>query len=222
MRLNRENTLIENNLYPLAGCHPPEVRQKFVEMLQPYETDVLQIEAALLLHNIPLFIVFSGFLITFLTLSLWLTPCVISYLSYVIIAFPLLTLVYTLGGVKFGRSLYLRELPDTDDADPRRVRSLAEVVGLIAPVLLWGWRLAFFVYRTFICPNAIDGITLITVAVIIGWIAKLINPLGLLLVLTVAGLLAPALFTLTPAKEWIAALINAIKSKASRKPEKAE
>jgi hypothetical protein len=198
------------------------VRQKFVEILKPFENDILHIEAALLLHNIPLFIVFAGFLLAFLSLSLWLTPCVVSYLSYAILAVPLLTLVYTLGGVKFGRSLYLLQLPDTDDADPRRIRSLAEIVAIAAPVLLWGWRIAFFVYRTFVAPNALDAIALIAASVVLGWVAKLINPLRLLLVLTVAGLAAPALFTLTPAKQWLGELITAIKSKARRKPEKAE
>jgi hypothetical protein len=214
MRLNRENTLIENNLYPLAGCHPPEVQSKFVSILKPIEADILQIEAALLLHNLPLLAVFSVFLIGFVSLSLLLTPCLISYLTYAFIAVPLLTLVYTLGGVTFGRSLYLKSLPELPETHPRRVRTLAEIVAVVWPVLLWGWRIAFFVYRTFVCPNAIDVIALTTTSVLLGWVFKIVNPLKLLLVGTIAGLAAPAVFALTPAKSVIDAVVDAIKNKA--------
>jgi hypothetical protein len=218
MRLNRENTLIENNLYPLAGCHAPEVQTKFVEILKPIENDILQIEAALLLYNIPLLLVFAGFLISFLYLSILITPCIVSYLTYALIAFPLLTLVYTAGGVDFARTLYLRELPELSQDDPRGIRSLDEVVSYVWFPLLWGWRLAFFVYRTFVCPNAIDAITLVVGSIFLGWVFKLLNPLKLLFIATPIALISPAVFSLTPAKKYLSQLISAIKSKAKGHP----
>jgi hypothetical protein len=220
MRLNRENTLIENNLYPLAGFHSAEAQKKFVEILKPIERDILQIQAALLLYNIPLLIVFAGFLISFLYLSVLLTPVVISYLTYAIIAVPLLTLVYTLGGVDFARTLYLKDLPDLEATNPRRVRTLEEIVSYVWVPLLWGWRIAFFVYRTFVCPNGIDAIALVLGAVIIGWVSKLVNPIGVLFVAVVIGLVTPALFTLTPLKSYLGQLVAAIKSKAKGHPKK--
>jgi hypothetical protein len=218
MRLNRENTLIENNLYPLAGCHPAEVQTKFVELLKPLESDILQIEAALLLHNIPLLIVFGGFVLGFLGLSRALTPCVISYLTYAIIVVPVLTLVYTLGGVAFGRSLYLKDLPDLPPADPRRIHSLEEIVSYAWAPLLWGWRAAFFVYRTYVCPNPLDAGALVIGAIILGLLAKIVNPLSLLLTAAVIGLAAPAVLALTPAKQLIGEIIAAVRSRARPHP----
>jgi hypothetical protein len=217
MRLNRENTLIENNLYPLAGFHPPDVRKKFVSILTPFETDILQIEAALLLHNLRLFAVLFVFFVGFEILSILITPCVISYLTYAFILVPIATLVYTLGGVSFVRSLYLKELPALSPDSPRRLRTLEEIVGIIWFPLLWGWRGAFFVYRTFVCPNAIDTAALVVAVVFGGWIFKIMNLLTIALIATAHGLLIPALFTLTPAKKYLDKLIAAIKAKTKPK-----
>ena len=101
MRLNRENTLIENNLYPLAGFKPADVQAKFVSVLKPFETDILNIESALLLHNIPLFGALAGFFIGFWLLSRIICPAVISTLSYAFIVIPLFHLFYLVGGVDF-------------------------------------------------------------------------------------------------------------------------
>jgi hypothetical protein len=217
MRLHRENTLIENNLYPLAVYNPADIQKKFVEILRPLETDILQVEAALLLHNVPLLAVLAIFFLGIEALALLLTPCLISYLTLVFITVPAFTLVYTLGGVSFGRSLYLKELPVLSADNPRRLRTLEEIVAIIWFPLLWGWRAAFFFYRLFVAPNAIDTIGFVVVAVILGWIFKILNLLKLLVLATVIGLVTPALFTLTPAKAWLEKLVDAIKTQLRKK-----
>jgi hypothetical protein len=136
-RLSRKNSLIEDNLYPMAGCHRDEVEKKFVEILTPFENDILQFESALLLHNIPLFVVYALFFVGFLVVSLLATKCFLSSLTYAFIVIPIFTLVYNLGGVSFGRSLY-KPLPELPEDNQRRIRPLAELVGWTAPALLWG------------------------------------------------------------------------------------
>jgi hypothetical protein len=213
-RLNRENTFIENNQYPLAGLHPPDVEVKFAEILKPLETDILQLEAALLLHNIPLFAVFAGYLIGFFVLSILLTKSIISPLTYSFIFVPLFHLVYLFGGIDFGRTLYLAEIPNLPADRRDRVRSVPELLHWFAPTLKWGWRFGFFIYRTFVCPNIVDTIVLILAAILLGFIAKLINPLVLLLALIVIALFVPAILTKTPAGQFLEQLAEDRKKKA--------
>jgi hypothetical protein len=202
-RLNRENTLIENNLYPLAGLHPPDVQKKFVEILTPLKDDILNIEAAVLLHNVRLFALFAGFLIGFLVLSIVVTKSFISPVIYLFILTPLLTLVYTLGGVGLARKFYLSPLPDLPEDNLARIRSLEEIVEWIWFPLLWGWRVAFFVYRTYVCPNAIDTVALIVAALLLGLIAKLVNLLIVLFAIVALFLTAPAILARTPVGEYL-------------------
>jgi hypothetical protein len=55
MRLNRENTLIGNNLCPCTGLTDSNIQKKFVQVLTPNEYIFYNIEKALFLENIPLY-----------------------------------------------------------------------------------------------------------------------------------------------------------------------
>jgi ABC-type transport system involved in cytochrome bd biosynthesis fused ATPase/permease subunit len=220
-RLNRENSLIENNLYPLAGLHPDAVEDKFAEILAPFEQDILNVESALLLHNIPLLGVFAGFLVSFLILSILLTKHAISPLVYAIILVPVLDLVYLLGGVDFGRTLY-KPLPQLPPDDPSRVRTLKELLHWFAPTLKWGWRVAFYVYRTFVCPNAFDAIIVILATIFLGLLGKVVNLLVIILVLLVLALVVPAILTKTPAGQFVKQLGDESRKKAEAPPVESE
>jgi hypothetical protein len=220
MRLNRENSLIENNLYPLAGYHPPDIQKKFVEYLKPLEADILQVQAALLLHNLRLLGVLVAFFVGIESLAIWITPCIISYLTLAFITVPALTVVYTIGGVSFARKLYLSQLPALPATDPRRIRTLEEAVSYVWFPLLWGWRAAFFVYRLYVCPNAIDTVGFAVGAIVIGWIFKLLSFLALLLIATLCLFTGPALCTLTPGGKLIQQLIASVTSMVTARVKK--
>ena len=52
MRLNRENTLIENNLQPFSGMTPEDVNKKnIVNSLKPYKEIIDQFQEAFSLIN---------------------------------------------------------------------------------------------------------------------------------------------------------------------------
>ena len=218
MRLNRENTLIENNLYPLAGFKPADVQAKFVSVLKPFETDILNIESALLLHNIPLFGALAGFFIGFWLLSRIICPAVISTLSYAFIVIPLFHLFYLVGGVDFGRKLYA-QIPELPENDPTRVRPLTEIVSWFWFPILWGWRAAFFVYRTFVCPNLVDTAFLIIATFILNLFARIISPFTILFILIIVTFSAPAILTRTPARELFQQALQQIKEKVNQKKE---
>ncbi|KAH0794714.1 hypothetical protein GPJ56_001466 [Histomonas meleagridis] len=221
MRLNIENTLIQDNLYPLAGYREKDVNAKFVSVMKPIEQDVLQIQAALLLHNIPLFIVLAIGFIGYFFLAYLLSKTFPSLVSAVILV-PTFHLFYCLGGMKYLRKLYLAKLPELAADNKRRVRSLEEIVPYFAPLLKWGWRVAFFVYRTYLCPNIVDTSALIICSIIIGCIFKLINFFILMLILVIFALAIPAILTMTPAGDFIEKYINDLKAKRAQKDEKKE
>jgi hypothetical protein len=206
-RVNQENTDIKIDLYPLAGLDPVAVESRFADILAPYENDIMQLESALLLYNIPLFGALAGFIVGFLVLSLILTRSFLSPLTYAVIAIPILQVVYLLG-VKFVRTLYTASLPNLPEDDLARVRSLKELLHWFAPTIKWAWRIVFFVYRTFVCPNLVDSTALVLFAIIIGSFAKQINPLGVLLFLTVVALAAPTVLTKSPPAAFIKQLME--------------
>ena len=215
MRLNRENTMIENNQYPLAGMHPADVQKKLVEYCKPIEQDILQIEAALLLHNIPLLAAFGGYLLAFVIVSGILVGSGFPSLAYGIILVPLFHLFWCVGGVEIGRKLYLREIPELPAEDPRRVRSVEELMEWFWFPMLWAWRAAFFVYRTFLLPNVVDTTAFIVIVVILGLLFKVINVFVLIGLLLVAGLALPAVLALTPAGEHVKKFLEDRKKKAN-------
>ena len=218
MRLNRENTLIENNLYPCAGMHPKDVQSKLLKILKPYENDILNLESALLLHNIPLLAAFGGYLVGFFILSNILINSFVSSLAYGIIFVPLFHLFYCLGGVQFGRKLY-KPLPNLSAEDPLRIRPLEELLTWFWCPILWGWRVGFFVYRTFVCPNVVDTALIIVAIILLNLIFKVINAFILIIILLVLSLAAPAILTQTPAGDYAAKFLEDMKKGKEKKGE---
>lgn len=219
MRLNRENTMIENNLYPLAGFHPADGQKKLCEMLAPFEQDILQIQGALLLHNIPLFVQLTGVLLGFVVLSGVLASKGLPSLVYGAIFVPLWHLFYLLGGVALLRKSYLKELPKLDEKNPRRIRTLEELMKWFYMPMNWGWKIGFFIYRTFVCPNIVDTAVMIVVFIILGAIFKAINAFVVMGLLVTIFLGAPAVLAMTPAGDFVKNVLEDMEKKKNQKKE---
>ena len=219
MRLNRENTMIENNLYPLAGFHPEDGQKKLCEMLAPLEQDILQIQGALLLHNIPLFVQLTGILLGFVVLSSVLASKGVPSLVYGAIFVPLWHLFYHLGGVTLLRKSYLKELPKLDEKNPRRIRTVEELMNWFYLPMTWGWRIGFFIYRTFVCPNVVDTGAMIVVFVLLGAIFKAINGFVVMGLLVVLFLATPAVLAMTPAGDFVKNVLEEMEKKKKAKKE---
>ena len=213
MRLNRENTMIENNQYPLAGLHPADVKKKLVEYCRPLEQDILQIEAALLLHNIPLLAALGGFLVSFVIVSGIVVSSGFPSLAYGLIFIPLFHLFWCVGGVDFGRKLYLSALPELPAENPQRIRSLDELMEWFWFPMLWGWRVAFFIYRTLLLPNIVDTAAFLVIVILLGLLSKVINFFVVLGLLLIVGLSLPSVLALTPAGEHVRKFLNDLHKK---------
>lgn len=214
MRLNRENTLIENNLQPMAGCPPEEVQAKFVKALEPYKEYVDQFQAALLLKNIKLFaamlVTVIGMIVVFALLIASSIPNVI----VAIIAVPILELFYCFDAHLKVKKLFLAEIPKSAEGAMDRQRSLEEIVALTWKPVLLIWRFGFFVYRTFVCPNPVDTIAFILLCIIIGFLNKILCFFTLFSILLVVALITPAILVKTPAGEKLGQILAQKKQKA--------
>lgn len=208
MRLSRENTLIENNQFPCAGWIPKEIQEYFISILKPYETDILNIESALLLHNIPLFIFISCFIILFCLISNKLTQTIIPSAIYCIIFVPIFQCIICTSCIDIIRNRFYQPIPAFDSANPRRVRPLEEVVSYLWKPILCGWRIGFAVYRVFLCPNIFDSLAFVFVSIIIGIIFSYVNIFILTLLISVIVLAAPAIFTRTSAGDSLKQLMH--------------
>ena len=196
-RLNRENTLIENNLYPCAGMKEEDIKKTFVNIFTPYEEEINQIQNALFLHNIPLFVMIIVSFIAFWILNIILYSK-LSSAVYLIIFIPLIYLPYILNLQKFFKKFYSKDFI-VDESNPARILKLEEIISFTYKPFLLIWRIGFFVYRVFICPNPVDVIIFIISIVFVGFLGKsfnfvLIGGFKLLLIL-----LFPIIFTKTPA-----------------------
>ena len=194
MRLNRENTLIENNLQPCSGMRAEEIQKKFVKALEPYKDYIDQFQAALLLYNVPLFGVIMGIAVGLFIVFELLRCSSVPNVVVSIIAIPILELLYCFDVHLRIKKLFI-ELPQTAPNAPDRIRSLEELVSYIYKPVLTIWRIGFFVYRTFLCPNVVDTIVLIVVSILLGLISRIL-PFFEIICLSIIILLAiPALLS---------------------------
>lgn len=194
MRINRENTLIEDNSYPLAGMREEDICKFFTDALHPYTPIINQLQGALLLHNVPLFCtILAGvfvFLYSFRIVSNSEFPTVL----FIIAVYPLCMLLLKLGGGNMLKSLCIK-LPVLPENEPARIRPLKEIVALAWMPILFAWRVGFFVYRVFVCPNIIDIAVLLFAIVVIGLLCCAIDVVLCTGVVLYIALICPALFT---------------------------
>ena len=194
MRINIRNTLIEDNSYPLAGMREADVCKYFTDALRPYTFIIDQVQGALFLHNVPLFCTMLVGAFAFVY-SLKIVndsdfPTVLYYLALV----PIINLLLKLGGANMLRSLCV-DLPDLDESEPNRIRSIEEIVQIGWQPLLYGWRVLFFVYRLYLRPNIVDICVFLFVVGVFGLLCCVVDVLSVFAVCLLLCLLFPPLLT---------------------------
>ena len=194
MRISRENTMIENYLYPLAGMTDEEIIDYFTDYFSSLSDVIYQIEAALLLHNIPLYaiIVFGMFTLLYLLRVVADSSFPTPLFAFALI--PLFQLFRSVGGFSIFRPMKIN-IPDLPPDAPNRIRDLKEIIEIIYKPLTFSWRLAFFIYRTYVRPNLIDTIALLLLIAIIGLICMVVDFTVLIGIPLAVVLFAPAILT---------------------------
>jgi hypothetical protein len=189
------------------GGRASELQSKFATFLTPYSDHILQLQSALLLHNVPLFAAICVFLSAFLAASYFLTRSLI-YLAVVV---PSVQLLSALRFFDFFRALYLSELPNLSDTNPRRVRALDGLLALAAAPIRLGCLGVVYVGRVLRAPNVMDNLIIIMAIVILEFLFQAVDAFVVAAVIIAVALAAPAVLTMTPivgyAKKYILAWI---------------
>jgi hypothetical protein len=194
MRINRENTLIEDHSYPLAGMREEDVCRFFCDAIRPFVPHISQIQGAVLLHNIPFFCVIIVLSSVFLYSFRIVNDSGFPMFLYVLGLYPLLCLLFKLGGQSMVKSFYVK-LPDLPETAPDRIRTIEEIVEMVWKPTLVIWRIGFFVYRTYVCPNVVDIIVLLSSLVLLGFVFMAVNVVAVAFVALFILLTFPALLT---------------------------
>lgn len=194
MRLNRENTLIEDNSYPLEGMHEEDICEYFTSVFKPYESIIKQFEAALFLHNVPLYITIIIICGIFITSFKVVVESEFPTIIFLICLYPSINLLLLVGGRNMLSSLCI-EIPDLPEGSPSRVMNVEEIVNIIWKLLTFVWRIVFFAYRTFVCPNVIDIIVFLFTVIVCGLLLCVLDGLFILSVILAILLFFPPLLT---------------------------
>jgi hypothetical protein len=157
--------------------------------------------------------VISSAFLGFLLVSSILTHTLLSSLTYVVLLVLIRPVVPSL--FAFLRHCYLSQLQDLPADNPIRIRSLPEVLHILAAPLRGVWAVYFFVSHTFSHPNTIDTLFLVVTTLNFDLLTRIISPFALAFVGGVAILAAPAVLARTPAREFVKKLVeNRAKAKA--------
>lgn len=194
MRLNRVNTLIEDNSYPLEGMHENDICDYFVSVFKPYESIIKQFESALLLHNVPLYITIIIVCGIFVTSFKVVVESEFPTIIFIICLYPSINLLLLVGGRNMLSSICI-EIPDLPEGSPNRVLNVEELVKVSWKLLTFLWRIGFFVYRTFVCPNIIDIIVFLFAVIVFGLLLCVLDGLFIFTVVLCILLFFPPLLT---------------------------
>ena len=176
MRLNRENTLIENNQYPLAGNNPQQAQDYLVKACTPYKEYFDQVQAGLFLHNPLMYIFLVVFTLLTCCVFVWIKN-VFGSLALGIVIVPYFYLFYCFGFIEkvFVKYLYIKKLPEITADKRDHIRSLEEIFAIVWCPVVWVWRIGFFIYRVFVCPNGIDVAVFIVAVFILSILSRVFN-----------------------------------------------
>lgn len=194
MRINRENTLIEDNSFPLAGMRESDIIDYFTDKCAPYSYIFEQVQTALYLHNIPLYSAIVIMVALFLYILRAVNNSRFPTIFFLIMIYPIQCFFLKIGGNNIINSLCI-DINTIHETEPNRIRSVREIVSLSWKPVLFCWRMLFFVYRVFVLPNTIDIIVLIIGTVIIGLILSIINGVFILGLILCLFLIFPPLLT---------------------------
>jgi hypothetical protein len=185
----------------LTLSQSPTLQEDLISILSLRSSALLQIEAALLLHNIPLFLAILFTTLPFLILSYFLTVYLIPPLVYVFLCFPLFQLLQLFQFARLFRLLFLPVLPS--DSGPRRIRSIEELVRLFWGGISWAVRNAGRAVRAVVSPGPLDCAFTILGIIVADIVCQAVNPFLLLAGIEVIVMVAPGIITLTPIVEFV-------------------
>ena len=198
MRITRENTIIEDKSYPLAGMREDDICDFLTAHLKPFEPVTCQIQAAIFLHNVPLYITMlltcSIFLYSFKVVSCSEFPTMI----FIISLYPLINLILLIGGKNVLQSMCI-QIPQLPESAPDRIRPINEIIKLGWKPIVFLWRVGFFIYRTYLCPNVVDIVLFLFVAIVSGLLLCTLDGILILSILVAICLILPPLIT----REWM-------------------
>lgn len=194
MRISRENTLIEDNSYPLAGMHEADIIDYFTDKLSPYSYFFEQVQSALYLHNLPLYFTIVIIVIMFLYTLKVVENSRFPTIIFLTMIYPIQCFFLKVGGNSIFNSLCI-DLNTINETGPNRIRSVREIISLSWKPILFCWRLLFFIYRVFVKPNVIDITVLMIGTMLIGLILCMINGVFILGLFLSLFLIFPPLLT---------------------------
>lgn len=193
-RINRQNTMLENYLIPLAGTTPEERIDFYCNLFNPYSEIIYQFQAALLLHNIPLYILIIFLSIFFIYITYLIEASPFPTLLFFLSLIPLAQLARELGSSSIFKSLII-ELPQLPADAPNRIRNLEEIFDLLHPPFTFFWRLGFFIYKSILCPNLVDTFALFLIIIGLGVLLMIIRIWVVLTIFLVFVLAMPTILT---------------------------
>jgi hypothetical protein len=174
--------------------HDEDIYRYFVDLLKPYAPMINQAQGALLLHNTPLFCFVVVIVIFFLYSLKVVRDSEFPMMLYLLTIYPFINLALKIGGSNALKAMCI-DLPELHPTAPDHIRSIEEVVEICGKPMLFAWRIGFFVYRTFCCPNVVD-ITVFLMAVgILGFVCCVVDVLAVFAVGVVIFLTIPAILT---------------------------
>jgi hypothetical protein len=198
---------------------PPERRdllqQKLHDFLSANSLTVDQIQAAVLLHNPPLFLAFIGLFLSFTLISITITTDFISPIAYVLVLWPAYSLAkeFALRQIKtFIVRLYI-QIPQLGEDVAYRLRSPDELTDLVLPAVVWRDSVGAWHHRTLAHPGAVDTTVLILGTLLVGFVCRAVNPFGLIAVSGCAVLGLPALLTRSNFLEYWRSMLKGLAAK---------
>jgi hypothetical protein len=183
----------------LAWARGPDLQQRVVDFLSPHAADGLEIEAALLLHNVPLFLAFCGAALAVLAVSYLFTAYLVPPLAYCLAFVPACQLLRVFRAGSLLRSFYLGQLPDLPEGDARRILPIADLVRLLWPAIAPAIRGLAQLAQAARAPALPDyGLAILSI-IVADILCQSVNVFLVLGAVAAAGLAAPAAVAMTPA-----------------------
>jgi len=186
--------MIENYQYPLAGMEEEEICEYFTDLLSPYSSFFDHLQSALYLHNIPLFCFIFIFVLGFFHLLKVIVSSKFPTVFFLASIIPVVQLFCLLGGNSLFKTI-LRDMPVLPIDDPKHIRPVKSIVRHLWKPLSSLWMLGFFVYRTLLCPNVVDTITLLILITLVGLLFCIFDFILIFQVIAIFFLIVPSILT---------------------------
>lgn len=194
MRINGGSSLIGDNSYPLEGMRERDIVRYLTARFEPHAFALAQVQGALYLHNIPLYVLMAVLALAFLLLLKAVADSQFPTTLFLFLAYPIACLFHrTIGGSLIAGAC--RELPELPASAPDRIRTVEEIAQLAWKPYVCTWRILFFCYRVFVRPNATDIAVFVLFVTLLGVACYVLDGVMILAALVAGFLVLPPLVT---------------------------